>query len=279
MAKQKMKTVDKSISQEELDNVVLPEEVEAKRMKDLKYQEKLERKAKKEEAEEEKAAIQEKIEAKKEANVEEGKHPKKAVRTRSKRYSTVRLLVDRTKSYPLILSVELVKKSSYSRFAGTVVADLVTKDSKLTANIKFPHSTGKSIRVAIATDELLTDIAAGKIDFDLLVTKPDMMPKLAKYARVLGPKGLMPNPKNQTITPDPEKRKQELEGGTISIKTEKKSPLMHIVIGKTDMPDKDLVENTEALIKALGPRKLVKLVLSATMSPGIKVDLTPYQAL
>lgn len=276
MAKQKMKTVDKSISAEELDNIVLPEEEEAKRVKDFKYQEKLEKKAKKEALEEEKETIQDKIEAKKAENVSEGKQPKTA-KVRSKRYITARRSVDRAKTYPLSKAVEMVKKSSYSRFTGTLVADLVAKDAKVSGQVKFPHSTGKSVRVAIATDELLTDIAAGKLDFDLLVTQPDMMPKLAKYARVLGPKGLMPNPKNQTITPDPKKRKKELEGGTITVKTEKKSPLIHVVVGKTDMTDKDLVENLEILIKTLGARKLVKLVLSATMSPGIKVDLSPYQ--
>jgi large subunit ribosomal protein L1 len=188
-------------------------------------------------------------------------------------------LVDRTKSYSLKQAVELAKKTSYTKFAGTIVADLVTKDDKATAEITFPHSTGKTIRVAIATDDLLKDIEAGKLDFDILVTAPLMMPKLAKYARVLGPKGLMPNPKNQTISPNPEKRKAELEGGKITVKTEKKSPLMHVTIGKTEMTETDLFDNAEMLIKALGPKRILKLVLSATMSPGIKVDLTPYQAI
>jgi len=172
----------------------------------------------------------------------------------------------------------LIQKTSYTRFTGTVVADLVVKDDKISTEIQFPHSTGKTVRVAIVTDDLLKDIESGKIEFDVLVTSPQFMPKLAKFARVLGPKGLMPNPKNGTITPDPEKRAKELSGGKVTLKTEKKAPLMHVTLGKTDLKPTDLAQNAEALIKAIGARKILKMVLSATMSPGIKVDLTPFQS-
>lgn len=277
MAKQKAKTVDKSISQEELDQIVLPEEEEAKRLKDFKYQEKLAKKAKKEAREEAKEDIQDKIEAKVEENVAEGKKPKKA-KSRSGRYSKAKSLVDRTKSYDLKKAVALLKKASYSKFPGTVVVDAVVKDSKVSVELSFPHSTGKAVRVAIADDDLLTKISAGHLDFDVLLATPAMMPKLAKHARVLGPKGLMPNPKNNTVTADPDKSKKELEGGKQTVKTEKKAPLLHVIIGKTDQDDKQLVENVEALLKAVGPKKFLKLTLSATMSPGIKVDVTPYQS-
>jgi large subunit ribosomal protein L1 len=286
MAKQKMKTVDMSVSAEELDKIILPEEAgssaeaiavaEKQHLKDLKEQEKADKAAKKAAKEVKTAGIETKIEAKAEENKEKEKKPKK-IHERSKTYIATRRLIDRTKTYDLKKAVELVKKTSYTKFPGTVVADLVTKDDKVSAEVKFPHSTGKSLRVAIATEELIKDIDAGKLDFDILVTAPAMMPKLAKYARTLGPKGLMPNPKNQTITPNPEKRKAELEGGKVTVKTEKKSPLMHVTLGKTDMDEKDLAENLETLINSLNPKKIVKLVLSATMSPGIKVDLSPYQ--
>jgi large subunit ribosomal protein L1 len=104
-----------------------------------------------------------------------------------------------------------------------------------------------------------------------------MMPKLAKHARVLGPKGMMPNPKNATVTTEPEKRQKELEGGKTTLKSEKKSPLMHVILGKTNQPDKELIANTQHLIKAVGGKKILKLTLSATMSPGIKVDLSEFQ--
>ena len=117
----------------------------------------------------------------------------------------------------------------------------------------------------------MTDIEAGKIDFDVLVASPEFMPKLAKFARVLGPKGLMPNPKNGTLTPKPEIKKKELEAGKFNLKTEKKAPLMHLSIGKMDMSSKELTENLEALLKALNG-KLLKVSIAASMSPSVKVN-------
>lgn len=197
---------------------------------------------------------------------------------RSKKYISKRANVDRTKTYSLTQAVELLKKTSYSKFVGTVTADVVTKDDKISVELSFPHSTGKTVRVAVADDDLLAKIEKGQIDFDVLVATPAMMPKLAKFARTLGPKGLMPNPKTGTVTDNPEKRVKELSGGKTTVKTEKKAPLMHVVLGKTTLSEKELAENVEALIKAVGPRKMKKLVLAATMSPGIKVDLSVYQA-
>ena len=98
------------------------------------------------------------------------------------------------------------------------------------------------------------------------------MPKLAKYARVLGPKGLMPNPKSNTIVQDPEARKKELEKGKVAIKSERKAPLVHMLVGKTSFESNQLVENIEALVTALDYR-LKKLTLSAAMGPGVKVKL------
>jgi large subunit ribosomal protein L1 len=116
----------------------------------------------------------------------------------------------------------------------------------------------------------LAQLEAGTIDFDVLITEPRFMPKLAKHARVLGPKGLMPNPKNGTITDNPEAKRKELEGGKVTLKTEKKAPLMHVLLGKTDMETKDLVENLNALLEAV-KGKAVKASVTATMSPSVKV--------
>jgi len=170
----------------------------------------------------------------------------------------------------------MVIQTSYSKFTGTVMADLIVKDDKVSAEVAFPYSTGKTIRVAVMSDELISQIEAGTINFDVLVTHPSFMPKLAKLAKILGPKGLMPNPKNGTISPDPDKRAKELATGKTTIKTERKAPLIHALIGKTNQDPKELAANTEALIKAIGPSKITKLVLSATMGPGIKVDLTKF---
>lgn len=194
----------------------------------------------------------------------------KVVRHRSKKYQVVRAQVDKTKTYDPFAAIELIKKLSYTSFAGTITADMVVKEEGIQANVSFPHSTGRAVRVAIVNDELLAQIEAGTIDFDILVTEPRFMGKIAKFARVLGPKGLMPNPKNGTVTANPELKKKELESGQVTVKAEKKAPLMHVSLGKTSMETQQLLENLTALTTAL-KGKIVKLSLSASMSPSVKV--------
>ncbi len=205
--------------------------------------------------------------------VEEKKVEKKQARVRGKRYIGARAQVDKTKLYALTTAVELLKKTQFSKKQSTVEVHLVLKDEGISADVTFPHSTGKTVKVAVATDELLKDLEKGLISFDILVAKPDMMPKLAKFARVLGPKGLMPNPKNGTVSPNPEKRKAELEGGKTTIRSEKKAPLMHVIVGKTTLENKQIVENIQALIKALPQGAALKCTIASSMGPGIKVDL------
>jgi len=192
---------------------------------------------------------------------------------RSKKYVASRSQVDKTKLYDPFAAIEMLKKLSYSKFDGTITADLLMQEIGNQFTLTFPHATGKQVRVAITSEELLADIEAGKIEFDVLISSPEFVPKLAKHARVLGPKGLMPNPKNGTITQQPEEKKKELEGGQITLKTEKKQPVMHVMVGKVTMETKNLVENVQTLLEALGT-KLVKMTLSASMSPGIKVKIS-----
>lgn len=194
----------------------------------------------------------------------------KAKKVRGKKYQAVRSKLDKSKLYPVKEAVELVKKLSYSRFVGSVEAHIVVREAGDSVNLALPHSTGKSVKVTIVDAEVLSDIEAGKLDFGILIAHPEFMPKLAKFAKVLGPKGLMPNPKNGTLTPNPELKKKELEAGKFNLKTEKKAPLMHLIIGKTDMSSADLVANIEVLVKAL-KGKILKLVISPSMGPGIKV--------
>jgi large subunit ribosomal protein L1 len=200
------------------------------------------------------------------------KKVKKTGPARSKKYSAVRANVDRTKFYDAFAAVELVKRLSYSKFEGTVTADLFVKEGTTQVELTLPHSTGKVLRVAIASDDLIKEIEAGTINFDVLVASRQFVPKLAKLAKILGPKGLMPNPKNGTITENPEVKKKELEGGKVTFKAEKKQPVMHITIGKTKMETQALVENLNALLAAL-ENKVIRATISATMSPGIKVKL------
>lgn len=197
---------------------------------------------------------------------------KKKAAGRSKKYVAARSMVDKTKLYDPFAAVELLKRLSYSKFDGAVTADVLVKDTGDQVDVAFPHSTGKVLRVAIADEALLKEIEAGNINFDVLISPPQMVPKLAKFARTLGPKGLMPNPKNGTISPNPEKRKKELESGKTTFKTEKKQPVMHVTLGKMSMETKDLVENVTSLITALGT-KVKRLSLSSTMSPSVKVKV------
>lgn len=196
----------------------------------------------------------------------------KALRQRSKHYQAARAKVDRLKFYEPAQALALACQLSYASFDASVNADLVLKDVDNQIKVSFPFSTGKSLRIGIVDEALLADIAKGKIDFDLLLTTPVFMPKLAKLARILGPKGLMPNPKNGTIVADPQKTKAELLSGKTVLKTERKAPLLHVTLGKVSLGAAKLASNLEALLAAL-EGKVLKVVVSATMSPGIKVSI------
>lgn len=207
----------------------------------------------------------------------EGAKEKKAPkvqRVRGKKYITSRSYVDRTKVYPLDEAIELAQKTHFAKFPGSLEANLVLRgEDGMNVDVTFPYATGRIVSVAIATDELLKEIEKGNITFTTLVAHPSMMPKLAKLARVLGPKGLMPNPKSGTVTPDPEKRKKELEGGAVTVKSEKKAPLVHVVIGKLKQPATELAGNLRALLKVYPAGKVIKCTIAATMGPGIKVKV------
>ena len=208
----------------------------------------------------------------------EEQKPKKAAtkkiskKARSSRYKSVRLLVEQ-KLYPLLEALELLKKLKTANFDETVELHANTIGTGISGNLVLPHGTGKKTRVAIASEELIGSIEKGKIDFDVLLATPEMMPKIAKVAKFLGPRGLMPNPKNGTITPNPEELAKKYEDGQISFKTEAKAPIIHLVVGKLSFSEKDLSENIKAIIAAIQPSKIKNITLKSTMSPGIKIDL------
>lgn len=207
---------------------------------------------------------------------------KQAPKDRGKRYKETAKLVEKSRHYSLAEAIALVKKTSLSRFDGSVEVHISTVEKGLSGSVKLPHGTGKQTRVAIAdpsagpeqVEALLKKIESGMIDFDVLVATPAAMPLLAKFARILGPRGLMPNPKAGTITEEPEKVAEKFKAGEMRFKTEVQAPLIHLTIGKVSFPEKDLEENLKTLIGAIGPSKIQKLTLSSTMGPGIKVDLT-----
>jgi len=199
---------------------------------------------------------------------------------RSKKYQEAAKLVDKTKTYPLPEAIDLVKKTSYTKFDGTVELHLNLNPTVLgekkekkdfRGSVSLPHGTGKQVRVVAADDAILKDIEGGKINFDILVSHPSMMPKLAKVARILGPKGLMPNPKTGTVTEDVEKRIKELSHGQVNFKTEPENPIVHLIVGKVSFDDAKLLANITTIFDTIGRNKILKATIAATMGPGITV--------
>ncbi len=199
---------------------------------------------------------------------------KKAKKSRGKRYREAAKLVKKDHYYPLKEAIALAKKTSISRFVGNLEAHFVVRQVGKLGEVKLPYAGGKKKRVVVADDKVIAAIKAGKLDFDILLASPKMMPKLLPFARVLGPRGLMPNPKNGTLVDNPEKAKEKFSQAGLLLKTEKKAPVLHLVVGKLDQPDKELLANLEAVINALGKNNIQKLVLAATMGPGIKVAVS-----
>lgn len=199
------------------------------------------------------------------------KHRKE--RIRSKSYQTAAKILDRNKKYSLADALELLEKLKRSHFDETVELHLNTIETGLSGSTVLPHGSGKELRVAIASDEILSDVQKGKINFDILLADPSMMPKLARVAKFLGPRGLMPNPKNGTLTKDPAKLAASFKKGQVNFKTEAKAPIMHLSVGKLSFGQKKLSENIEKIIEAIKKEKIQKAVLKSTMSPGIKLAL------
>jgi len=223
---------------------------------------------------------EEKIETLKAKKQKKEKFQKKQKAFHSTQYFALIKQVDRNKTYPLSEALELLEKlqrknlpAGRQGFDETVELHINTVSPGIFGNVTLPHGTGKKTRVAIANDGLITEIEKGIINFDILVAQPEIMGKLAKVAKVLGPKGLMPNPKNGTITQNPEEIVKKYEGGQISFKTESKSPVMHLTIGKMSFGAKKLSENIEAMFKAVKKSNIANITLKSTMSPGIKLKI------
>lgn len=225
---------------------------------------------------------------------------------RGKKFKEARAKVDSTTKYPLTEAVKLVKEVSYSKFDGSVELHIKTaanpkyNDQMIRATVVLPHGTGKTVRVAafvaddkkddatkagadlVGNEELVSAIQSGTIDFDVLVTTPDMMRDLAKVAKQLGPKGLMPSPKAGTVSPNLDQTIDEIKKGRVEIKLDKTGNI-HVTVGKTSFDDDALEDNVKTLMKTLNEAKpsgvkgklVQKIVLAPTMGPGVQVD---YQA-
>ncbi len=191
---------------------------------------------------------------------------------RSARYLSMKKKI-KTESMTFTKAIETIV--SLSRRPGTLEAHINVIETGLRGEVKLPFSTGKTIKVEIFSDQTITALNDNRMDFDILLASPADMPKLARFAKILGPKGLMPNPKNGTVTTDPEKRSKELmAGSSLSYKTEPKAPIIHLGLGKTSQKVEELSANLTATLKDIGATKLISVFLTGSQTPSIKLDLS-----
>jgi large subunit ribosomal protein L1 len=222
---------------------------------------------------------------------------------RSKALNAAAEKIDRERLYAPLEAIRLAKETSTSKFDGTVEVamrlgvDPRKADQMVRSTVNLPHGTGKTARVLVfatgdraeaaraagadlvGADELIDEVAKGRLDFDAVVSTPDLMGKVGRLGRVLGPRGLMPNPKTGTVTPDVAKAVTEIKGGKIEFRVDKHSNL-HLIIGKVSFDTEKLVENYAAALdevlrakpSASKGRYIRKVAISTTIGPGIPVD-------
>jgi large subunit ribosomal protein L1 len=220
-----------------------------------------------------------------------------------KKFNAAIAKVDQTKLYDVPAAVGLVKSVAFAKFNETVEValrlgvDPKHADQMVRGTVVLPHGTGATIRVAVVAsgekvkeaedagadvvgaDDLVAKITGGYLDFEALVATPDMMKSLGRLGKILGPRGLMPNPKAGTVTFDVGKAVRELKAGKIEFRVDK-TAIVHAPVGKVNFGEKQLVENTEALLTAVQKAKpaaakgkyVKSVVLSSTMGPGVSVD-------
>lgn len=194
------------------------------------------------------------------------------IKIRSKKYQVFKKMIDKNKNYSLKEAIALLKKMNDFNFDQSVEIHLNIDKPGLKGEVELPYLIGKKIRVAIVDEEVLKKIEEGKIDFDVLITHPSFMPKLARFAKILGPRGLMPNPKAGTISSNPEMVKKKFEKGMVRWKSESKFPLVHQMIGKLSMKEEELEENIKLFLKAVGLNHIKEAYLKATMTPSIRLE-------
>lgn len=223
----------------------------------------------------------------------------------SKRFTAVKSAIDKNQSYGIEEAVALVKKNATAKFDETVELHLSLGidpkqgDQQIRATVVLPHGTGKTKKVIafvdanneaaakaagadiIGTEETIEEIAkTGKIDFDVAVAVPSMMPKLAKAAKVLGPRGLMPNPKTDTVGPNIAKIIEEQKGGKVAFKNDNTSNL-HMIVGKASFDADKLTANVNTALDAIRKAKpqsskgifMRSVTLTSTMGPAVKLNV------
>jgi large subunit ribosomal protein L1 len=222
---------------------------------------------------------------------------------RSKAYRQAAEKIDLAKLYEPADAIKLTKESSPTKFDATVEVamrlgvDPRKADQMVRGTVNLPHGTGKTARVIVfaqgakaeeavaagadevGTDELVARIQGGWLDFDAAIATPDQMAKIGRIARILGPRGLMPNPKTGTVTMDVTKAINEIKGGKITFRVDKHSNL-HLIIGKASFSEEQLVDNYSAVLDEVLRAKpsaakgtyLRKVTFATTMGPGVPVD-------
>lgn len=223
----------------------------------------------------------------------------------SKRFAELTQKIDKTKAYPIEEAIKLVKETATTKFDSSIELAIRTgidpskTDQQIRSTAVLPHGTGKKLKIAVIAppekqkeakeagativggEELIDEIAkTQKINFDVLLTVPEMMKDLAKVAKILGPKGLMPNPKTETVTPNIKKAVEELSKGKVTFRADDTGNI-HLSIGKAKYDEAKLIENYKAFMETLLKIKpnsvkgdfIKKITLSSTMGPGIKVQI------
>ena len=225
----------------------------------------------------------------------------------SKNRAKVDEIVDRTRKYSVEEAASLVKKAKFAKFDETV--DIAVRlgvnpkhaDQMVRGAIVLPHGTGQTVRVLVfargekdreareagadfvGADDMVVKVNEGFMDFDRVIATPDMMGAVGKLGKVLGPRGLMPNPKVGTVTFDVSTAVREAKGGKVEYRVEK-AGIVHARVGKSSFQEKALAENALAIINALVKAKpstakgtyLRSITLSSTMGPGVRVDPAPF---
>lgn len=223
---------------------------------------------------------------------------------RGKRYDNAREGIDPETQYPVADAVKMVKAGAKTKFDETVEIalnlgiDVRHADQMVRGAVTLPNGTGKAMRVAVfakdakadeakaagadvvGADDLLEQVQGGKIDFDRVIATPDMMPLVGRLGKVLGPKGLMPNPKLGTVTNDVTEAVNAAKGGQVQFRAEKNG-IVHAGVGKASFTEEALEQNVRAFVKAINQAKpsgakgtfLKKVAISSTMGPGVKLDI------
>ena len=229
---------------------------------------------------------------------------------RGKKYAEAAKLVDRTVQYDPAEAVALVKKTAVAKFDETIEAHIRTgcdgrhADQQIRGAVVLPHGTGKTVRVLVfaknakadeaqaagadfvGAEELIPKIQnEGWLDFDVVVATPDMMGVVGRLGRVLGPKGLMPNPKAGTVTMDVAKAIADIKAGKIEYRLDKTN-IVHVPVGKASFTEEQLADNFKTLMNAIIKAKpstlkgqyLKSVTLTSTMGPGVKVNTVKFMA-